>query len=121
MTVNAYTVSKAFVFYNDCKSIVKMYYLNDVPFTFDELPDGHLWDKDLVEEATKNMPLDVEDVYKGSNYLISEQCHPMFDNIKIINLDTITKIKLLVIIRHLLMLFSYLVYLQEQKLYRRVP
>ena len=85
MTVNAYTVSKAFVFYNDCKSIVKMYYLNDVPFTFDELPDGHLWDKDLVEEATKNMPLDVEDVYKGSNYLISEECHPMFDNIKIIN------------------------------------
>ena len=55
--VNAYTVSKAFVFYNDCNSIVKMYYLNDVPFTFDELPDGHLWDKDLVEEATKNMPL----------------------------------------------------------------
>ena len=60
MTVNAYTVSKAFVFYNDCKSIVKMYYLNDVPFTFDELPDGHLWDKDLVEEATRNMPLDVD-------------------------------------------------------------
>ena len=64
MTVNAYTVSKAFVFYNDCKSIVKMYYLNDVPFTFDELPDGHLWDKDLVEDCllyTSPSPRDVEE------------------------------------------------------------
>ena len=85
MTVNAYTVSKAFVFYNDCKSIVKMYYLNDVPFTFDELPDGHLWDQDLVKEANTNRSFEVEDLYKGSNYLIQEQCHPCFDNIEISN------------------------------------
>ena len=31
-----------------------MYFLNDIPFTFDELPDGHLYDRDLVEEANKN-------------------------------------------------------------------
>ena len=85
MTIDAYTVSKAYVWYNDEKIIVKMYFLNDIPFTFDDLPVGHLYDRDLVEEATKNKTYEIEDVYKGSNYLISEQCHPMFDNIKIIN------------------------------------
>ena len=85
MTIDAYTASKAYVFYNNGKIIVKMYFLNEIPFTFDELPDGHLWDRELVEEATRNQTFEVEDVYKGSNYLISEQCHPMFDNIKIIN------------------------------------
>jgi hypothetical protein len=85
MTIDAYTASNAFVFYNDAKIIVKMYFLNDIPFTFDELPDGHLWDRELVEEATKNQTFEVDDVYKGSGYLLAEQCHPMFDNIRIIN------------------------------------
>ena len=76
MTIDAYTVSKAYVWYNDEKIIVKMYFLNDIPFTFDDLPVGHLYDRDLVEEATKNKAYEIEDVYKGSNYLIAEQCHP---------------------------------------------
>ena len=87
MTIDAYTASKAYVFYNDGKIIVKMYFLNEIPFTFDELPDGHLWDRELVEEATKNQTFEVEDVYKGSGYLIAEQCHPCFDNIKILHAE----------------------------------
>ena len=83
--IDAYTVSKSFVWYNDGKIIVRMYFLNEIPFTFDELPDGHLYDRDLVEEATKNQSFEVEDVYKGSGYLIAEGCHPCFDNIKILN------------------------------------
>jgi|TARA_B100000035_G_C20516552_1_gene343503 hypothetical protein len=62
-----------------------MYFLNDVPFTFDEMPDGHLYDRDLVEEANKNKSYEVDDVYKGSNYLILEQAHPCFDPIDILN------------------------------------
>ena len=62
-----------------------MYFLNDVPFTFDEMPDGHLYDRDLVEEANRNKSYEVDDVYKGSNYLIMEQAHPCFDPIDILN------------------------------------
>ena len=47
----SYTVSTKHCWYNDERIIVKMYFLNDIPFTFDEMPDGHLYDKDLVEEA----------------------------------------------------------------------
>jgi len=62
-----------------------MYFLNDIPFTFDEMPDGHLYDRNLVEEANKNKSYEVDDVYKGSNYLILEQAHPCFDPIDILN------------------------------------
>ncbi len=57
-----------------------MYFINEAPFTFDDLPDGHLYDKDLVEEANKNISYEVEDLYKWSNYLIDEEMHPcLFD------------------------------------------
>ena len=81
----SYTVSTKHCWYNDERMIVKMYFLNDVPFTFDEMPDGHLYDRDLVEEANRNKSYEVDDVYKGSNYLIMEQAHPCFDPIDILN------------------------------------
>ena len=80
-----FTASNKFCWYNDGRKIVKMYFLNDVPFTFDELPDGHLYDRDLIDIANTNPEYEMEDVYKGSNYLIMEQCHPCFDVIEILN------------------------------------
>jgi len=84
---DSYTVEQSFNWFNNATIIVKMYFLNNIPFTFDELPDGHLYDKQLVEEANKNKDFDIEDVYNGSNYLMLEQCHPCFDIIEIKNRD----------------------------------
>ena len=81
----SYTVNTKHCWYNDERMIVKMYFLNDIPFTFDEMPDGHLYDRDLVEEANKNKSYEVDDVYKGSNYLILEEAHPCFDPVEILN------------------------------------
>ena len=81
----SYTVSTKHCWYNDERMIVKMYFLNDIPFTFDEMPDGHLYDRDLVEEANKSQSYEVDDVYKGSNYLILEEAHPCFDPVDILN------------------------------------
>ena len=39
--------------------IVKMYFINGMPFTFDELPDGHLEDQELIKEADKNSTLEL--------------------------------------------------------------
>jgi hypothetical protein len=80
-----FTASDKFCWYNNGRIIVKMYFLNDIPFTFDELPDGHLYDRDLIAIANTNPEYEIEDVYKGSNYLIMEQCHPCFDVIEILN------------------------------------
>jgi hypothetical protein len=56
--------------------IVKMYFINHLPFTFDELPDGHLYDLDLCREADKQRTFEPDDLYKTSFYLIDEQVHP---------------------------------------------
>ena len=81
----AYPVTSKYCWFNEGNLIVKMFFLNDVPFTFDELSEGYLYDKDIVDEACKNKTYSNEDVYKGSNYLIQEKCHPCFDSIKILN------------------------------------
>ena len=58
--------------------IVAMYFINEKPFTFDELPDGHLEDEDLLREADKNASFDDEDMYNNFFYLIEEELHPCF-------------------------------------------
>jgi len=55
-----------------------MYFINEKPFTFDELPDGHLEDEDLLREADKNASFDDEDMYNNFFYLIEEELHPCF-------------------------------------------
>jgi hypothetical protein len=56
--------------------IVKMYFINHIPFTFDELPEGHLYDQDLCRLADKERTFEPEDLYKSSFYLIDEEVHP---------------------------------------------
>jgi hypothetical protein len=61
-------------------SIVKMYFVNEIPFTFDELPEIASNDPDIIKKADQNKSYNVEDLYKTSGYLIMEQCHPcLFD------------------------------------------
>ena len=81
----SYAVTTKKCWYNDYRMIVKMFFLNDVPFTFDDLPVGYLYDREIVREAYSNKDYSVEDIYKGSNYLILENCHPCFDDIEISN------------------------------------
>ena len=42
--VMSFVASTKHCWYNDDRMIVKMYFLNNIPFTFDEMPDGHLYD-----------------------------------------------------------------------------
>ena len=73
----SYRISTAYCWYNDGSMIVKMYFINEIPFTFDEMPDGHLNDMDLLREADKNRTFDPEDLFKNSFYLIDEEAHPL--------------------------------------------
>tara|TARA_E500000331_G_C17257423_1_gene713702 strand:- start:2732 stop:3067 length:336 start_codon:yes stop_codon:yes gene_type:complete len=82
--IMSYAVTTKKCWYNDI-TIVKMFFLNDVPFTFDDLPVGYFYDLDIVKEADNNREYYIEDIYKGSNYLIMEKCHPCFDTIEILN------------------------------------
>ena len=71
-----YRISQSYCWYNNGTMIVKMYFINEIPFTFDELPDGHLYDQDLCRTADKYRAYEPEDLFKNSLYLIDEEAHP---------------------------------------------
>jgi hypothetical protein len=86
-----YRVDAKYVWFNEGKALVLMYFLNNVPFTFDTVFEVgsnrymNMSDINSMELADKEKRYTNMDVYKGSSYLISEQAHPCFDEIDIQN------------------------------------
>ncbi len=81
----SYKITKEYCWYNNGTQIVLMYFINNVPFTFDELPDGHLYDQNLLKEADKNRTYDPEDLFLSSFYLIDEEAHPLLFDLELEN------------------------------------
>ena len=73
----SYQISQAYCWYNNGTMIVKMYFINQIPFTFDEMPDGHIYDDDLKRLADKQRTFEPNDLFKNSFYLIDEEAHPL--------------------------------------------
>lgn len=78
-------IDQSFCWYNNKSMIVKMYFINNIPFTFDELPDDHLSDYELVEIADKERSYEPDDIYKNSYYLICEEAHPLLFDVELEN------------------------------------
>jgi len=72
-----YRIDARYVWYNEGKQIVLMYFVNEVPFTFDELPDECIFDQELIDIANNERRFEVDDLYKSSMYLMEEECHPL--------------------------------------------
>jgi len=81
----SYKITKGYCWYNEGTQIVLMYFINSSPFTFDELPDGHLYDLDLCRAADKERTFEPEDLYKNSFYLIDEEAHPCLFSVDLEN------------------------------------
>jgi len=81
----SYRIDTAYCWYDNGSMIVKMYFINQVPFTFDEMPDGHLEDDDLKRLADKERSYEPEDLYRSSFYLIDEEAHPCMFPIELEN------------------------------------
>ncbi len=82
-----YKVTAKFCWFNGGKKIVKMYFINEMPFTFDELPDGHLWDEELCKIADSSRSYSEDDMYKSFTYLVEEEVHPEFFPLELENAE----------------------------------
>jgi len=80
-----YRIDTRYVWYNNETAVVLMYFINHVPFTFDELPDEAIFDLDIVEIADNERRFEPEDLYRSSFYLIDEECHPMLFEVELEN------------------------------------
>jgi len=65
--------------------IVLMYFIQGLPFTFDELPDDGLYDLSAIELADCERRWEPEEVYKTSFYLIEEEMHPLMFDVELEN------------------------------------
>lgn len=81
----SYRIDKGYYWYNEGSQIVLMYFISGVPFTFDELPDGYLYDQELCGEADKNYTYEPEDLYLSSYYLMLEEVHPLLFEVELEN------------------------------------
>jgi hypothetical protein len=80
-----YKIQTAYCWYDKGSQIVKMYFINHVPFTFDDLADDASSNLELIQLADNQRRYDPEDLYKSSFYLIDEECHPMLFDMDIEN------------------------------------
>ena len=80
-----YRIDTRYVWYNKGSQLVLMYFINQIPFTFDDVPDSLMYDLELIELADNERRFEPEDLYKSSYYLIAEEAHPMLFDVELEN------------------------------------
>lgn len=80
-----YKINVSYVWYNKGTQIVLMYFINSVAFTFDELNKDSLTDLELIKLADNQRQYEPEDLYRSSQYLILEECHPLMFELELTN------------------------------------
>jgi hypothetical protein len=84
-----YTLSQAYCFYMG--EVVRMYFIQGIPYTFDELPQI-VQDHPAVQAvALENKDFDDEDLYLWSNYLVTEEAHPLMFDLELENPELLPK------------------------------
>ena len=68
-----------------------MYFIQGVPYTFDELPQLVQDHPAVQTEALTHRDYDDEDLYMFSNYLIIEEAHPLMFDLQYLNPDLLPK------------------------------
>ena len=66
-------------------TVVRMYFIQGLPYTFDELPLIVQDHPSVQTEALQGRDWDDDDLYKVSSYLMEEQCHPLMFEIEVDN------------------------------------
>jgi len=77
-----YKITSSYNWYqtDEEKFIIKTFYINHIPFTFDELPSIIQDDPEIIAWANEQLTMNPEIFFQKSFYLIDELCHPcLFD------------------------------------------
>lgn len=68
----------------DTKSeIVKVFKINNVPYSFDRLPEIERNNPEVFEVANKNKSITSEQMFLSSYYLTAEMMHPLLFDLEI--------------------------------------
>ena len=78
-----YHVDKRHVFVDN--QPVLMYFIQEIPFAMDDLTLQQKQDKWILSEAAINPEYTLQDIFRWSDYLIAEECHPVIFDLDIVN------------------------------------
>lgn len=78
-----YKLTQAYCFYMG--QAVRMYFIEGMPYTFDELPQIVQDHPTIQTEALNNRDYTDEDLYLCSSYLVLEEAHPLMFEINVDN------------------------------------
>jgi len=84
-----YQLSQRYVYLEG--SAVRMYFIQSLPYTFDELPPGVEEMPQIQTEALRYKDYDMEELYKISSYLMDEEMHPLMFDLPIENPSLLPK------------------------------
>ena len=65
--------------------LILLYLIQNVPFTFDELPEIANSHPEVLQLAESEKRWTPEEMYRSSMYLMLEECHPMLYELELAN------------------------------------
>ena len=74
------------------KFIIKTYYINGIPFTFDEINEFEQKNPEIISKAEEQFLMTPNEFYLKSFYLIDEQCHPCIFELDLENPEALDEI-----------------------------
>lgn len=75
------------------KFLIKTYYINQVPFTFDELSEICQNDPEIISKANQELIMTPEIFFQKSFYLIDEELHPCLFELDLENPEMLDEIQ----------------------------
>jgi len=84
-----YRIDSTYCWYSDWinknSKVVLMYFINGIPFTFDELDDVGILEEDARIIADCETKYNTEELYNYSSYLMEEEFHPLLFELELEN------------------------------------
>ena len=80
-----YKIETKFVWLNDNSNLVLMYFIQGIPFTFDDAEEEDYFNYEIIDSANNHPGYTLEILYSASSYLIEEECHPMLFDLELEN------------------------------------
>jgi len=83
-----YKLSSGYRWYHVPKeppSLVKVYYIEGIPYEFDMLEQIQKDNPEIIAEADQNSGLQADELFRKSDYLIAEMLHPLLFELEVEN------------------------------------
>lgn len=76
-----YKVTSKYCLSDKEDQVVKVYFINEIPFTYDTIDDIISKDEKVMNEAIMNPSISLELIAQKSDYLIKENLHPLLSDV----------------------------------------